>query len=65
MTHHNPGPPGAATISHSPAKGIDTIIEVGLDPQGGTPVINPILQITSAPDVFQSLLTGNDIEHRV
>ena len=65
MTHHDPGPPGIATIGHGPAEGVDPVIEVGLDPQGGTPVINPILQIASAPGVLRSLLTGNDVEHRV
>ena len=52
MTPHDLGPPGIATISHSPTEGIDPIIEVGLDPQGGTPVINPVLQIASALDVL-------------
>ena len=43
VTPHDPGPPGIATISHGPAEGIDPIIEVGLNPQGGTPVIDPVL----------------------
>ena len=45
--------------------GADPIIEAGLDPQGGTPVFDLVLQITNAPDVLRSLLTGNAIEHRV
>ena len=65
MIHLDPSPPSIAAIGHGPAEGVDPIIEVGLDHQGGTPVINPILQITSAPDMLRSLLTGNDIEHRV
>ena len=65
MTHRDPGPPGIAAIGHSPTEGADPVIEVGLNPQGGTPVIDPILQITSVPDVLQSLPTGNDVEHRV
>ena len=52
MTPHDPGPPGIAAIGHGPAKGIDPIIEVGLNPQGGTPAIDPILQIASIPAVF-------------
>ena len=62
MTYHDPGPPGITAISHGPAKGIDPVTEVGLNPQGGTPVINPVLQIASIPGVLRSLLTGNDVE---
>ena len=62
MTHHDPGPPDDAAISHNPAEGIDPATEVGLNPRGGTPVINPVLQITSVPSVLRNLLTGNDIE---
>ena len=65
MTHHDPGPPSITAISHGPTEGVNPVIEVGLNHQGGTPVINPILQIASAPDVLRSLLTGNDVEHRV
>ena len=62
MTPHNPGPPGIATISHGPAEGIDPVTGVGLDPRGGAPVIDPVLQIASVPGVLRSLLTGNDVE---
>ena len=62
MTHHNPGPPGNTAIGHAPAEGIDPTTEVGLNSQGGAPVINPILQIASIPGVLRSLPTGNDIE---
>ena len=62
MTHNDLGPPGDATIGHGPAEGIDPAIKVGLNPRGGTPVINPILQIASVPGVLRSLLTGNDVE---
>ena len=37
VTHHDPSPPGTAAIDHSPAKGIDPITEVGLDPQSLIP----------------------------
>ena len=62
MTHHDPSPPGTAAIDHGPTKGVDPITAVGLNPQGGTPVIDPLLQITSVPSVVRSLPTGNDIE---
>ena len=65
VTHRDPGAPGIAAIGHSPAGGADPIIEVGLDPQGGTPVIDLILQIANVPNVLRSLLTGNDVEHQV
>ena len=62
MTHHDPGPSGDAVIGHDPAEGIDPATKVGLDPQGGPPVIDPVLQIASVPGVLRSLPTGNDIE---
>ena len=65
MIHRDPGPPGIAAINHGPAGGAGPIAEAGLNPQGGTPAINLILQIANAPNVIQSLLTGNDVEHRV
>ena len=52
VTHRNPDPPGIAIIGRGPAKGADPITEVGLDPPGGTPVIDPILQIANIPDVL-------------
>ena len=51
MTHHGPGPPSTTAIGRGPAEGVDPITEAGPDPQGGIPVINPILQIASIPDV--------------
>ena len=62
VTHHDPGPPGDAAISHGPTEGINPTTKVGLNPRGGTPVIDPILQITSFPGMLRSLLTGNDVE---
>ena len=65
MTPRDPSPPSVAAIGHGPAEGTDPVIGVGLDPLGGTPVIDPILQIANVLDVLQSLPTGNDAEHRV
>ena len=62
MIYHDLGPPGTAAIDHSPIEGVDPITEVGLDLQGGTPVINPVLQIASIPGMLRSLLTGNGTE---
>ena len=62
VTHHNHGPLDDAAIGHGPAKGIDPAIKAGLDPQEGTPVIDPILQITNIPSMLQSLPTGSDVE---
>ena len=64
-THRDPGPPGITTIGHGPTRGADPVIEVGLNPLGGTPVIDPILQIANVLDVLQSPPTGNDAEHRL
>ena len=61
-THHDPGPPDNAAISHNPAEGIDPTTGVGLDPQEGVLVINPILQIINVPGILQSLWTGSDVE---
>ena len=52
VTHHDPGPLGIATISHGPAECINPITEVDLDPQGGAPAINPVLQIASIPGIL-------------
>ena len=52
MTHHDPSPPGTATIDHGPAEGVNPVTEIGLNPQGGTSVIDPILQIASIPSVL-------------
>ena len=52
VTHHDPGPPDAAAIGHDPIEGIDPTTEVGLNPRGGKPVIDPILQITSVPGML-------------
>ena len=62
MIHHDSGPPGVAAISHGPAKCTDPITEAGLDPQGGTPVIDPILLIANIPSVPRGLPTGNDVK---
>ena len=63
--HRGPTLPGIAAIDHGPTRGANPIIKAGLNPQGGIPVIDLILQITNTPDVLRSLLTGNTIEHRV
>ena len=52
VIHHGPGPPDIAAIDHSPAGGVDPVIEVGLNLLGGTQVIDPTLQIANAPDVL-------------
>ena len=65
MIHCSPGPPGVTAIDRRPAGGADPIIEAGLDLLGGTPVINPVLQIANTSDMLRSLLTENATEHRV
>ena len=60
--HADPSPPGIAAIDHGPVKGINPVTKVGLDPQGGPPVIDPVLLITNVPSVPRGLLTGNDVK---
>ena len=61
VIHHDHGPPGGAIVGPDLAEGTDLIAEAGLDPHGGTPVVDLILLIVNVPGVPQNPLTGSNV----